>query len=236
MDKKGTKQLAMPLTPPEGTLFSLDRFYAGDENRLALEAARRFGPGSPPAAFVITGRPKSGKSHLLKGIRGAWGKGPLFSAPELAAGTEREIRATLKRAASHPLVCIDDLDLPGNPKNLHDEVFHLFNSLAARGGHLAVTLCRSPAKAHNLPDYLASRLLTGMVISLKRPDEGQRRAVLMKIAGDHNIRLTPRAAGYVLTRGDRSVGALIDFVRRLEEGLGPEDRKIGLQQIRRVLI
>lgn len=234
MAKQHAAQLNMELTLRDEELFPLGRFYASGENGVALEAAKKFSKASP-AAFVITGGPKSGKSHLLKGIRMAWGRGPFFSGPGLAAGSGREMREALKGAARHPLVCIDDLDAPPEPKALYDEVFNLFNRLAERGGHLAVAMKNSPARAKNIPDYLSSRLLTGMVVTLRRPGEEQLRGILMKVAHDRNIRLTQGAADYILTRSERSAGAMLDFVRRLEEGLGASDRRIGLHQIRRVL-
>lgn len=227
------RQMAMPLLLPEEKLYALDRFYPGVENRVALGAARAFNAESP-AAFVVVGRRQSGKTHLLKGILLNWKKGAFIDAATMAGMAERETTRTLKEAAAFPLVCIDNLDAAPAPKNLHEEVFNLFNALAATGGHLAAAMKTSPAKAE-LPDYLASRLLTGMVVTLKRPGDEEREIILRKIAQDRSICLTPRALGYILERSGRSVGDMLALVGQLEKNLAPGSKRIGLQLLKRVL-
>ncbi len=228
-----SKQLAMPLLLPEEKLFALDRFYPGVENRVALAAARSFTVKSP-AAFVIVGRRQSGKTHLLKGILLNWKKGAFIDAALMAGLTERDTARLFREAAAFPLVCIDNLDAAPAPGNLHEEAFNLFNTLVSAGGHIAVTMKSSPTKAE-MPDYLSSRLLTGMVVTLKRPGDEERAIILRKIAQDRSISLTPRALGYILERSGRSVGDLLALAGRLEKSLAPGSKRIGLQLLKRVL-
>ncbi len=227
------RQMAFPLLLPEDKLYALDRFYPGVENRAAHAAARAFGEKSP-TAFVVVGRRQSGKTHLLKGLLLNWKKGAFIDAAALAELTEGETTRLFKEAAAFSLVCIDNLDARPVPVNLHEEVFNLFNSLASAGGHLAAAMKVSPAKAE-MPDYLTSRLLTGMVVTLKRPADEERAAILRKIAQDRSIGLTPRALDYILERSGRSVGDLLALVGRLEKSLAPESKRIGLQLLKRVL-
>lgn len=227
------RQMAMPLLLPEEKLYALDRFYPGADNRAALGAARAFAEKSP-TAFVVVGRRQSGKTHLLKGILLNWKKGAFIDAALLAGVTEEETARLFREAAAFPLVCIDNLDAVPGPENLHEEVFNLFNALASAGGHIAVAMKTSPAKAE-MPDYLTSRLLTGMVVTLKRPADEERADILRKIAQDRSIALTPRALDYILERGGRSVGDLLALVGRLEKSFTPGSKRIGLQLLKRVL-
>ena len=222
----------MPLLLPEDALYALERFYPGVENRAALGAALAFDRQSP-TAFVVVGRRQSGKTHLLKGILLRWKQGLFIDAAPLAELPEREAVRTLREAAAAPLVCIDNLDAPAAAR-LHEEVFNLFNALAASGGHLAVAMKTSPAKAE-LPDFLSSRLLAGMVVTLKRPREEERVGILRKMAQDRSISLTPRALGYILERSGRSAGDLLALTERLEKSLMPGSKRIGLQLLKRVL-
>ncbi len=226
-------QLAMPLLLPEEKLYALDRFYAGVGNSAALAAARSF-TGNSSAAFVIVGQRQSGKTHLLKGILLNWKKGAFIDAALLAGFTEQDTARLFREAASFPLVCIDNLDTMPDPENLHEEVFNLFNALSSTGGHIAVAMKVSPAKA-DMPDYLSSRLLTGMVVTLKRPGDEERAVILRKIAQDRSMSLTPRALGYILERSGRSVGDLLALADRLEKNLVPGSKRIGLQLLKRVL-
>ncbi len=225
--------MAMRLLLPEEKLYALNRFYPGVENRAALAAARAFTEKSP-AAFVVVGRRQSGKTHLLKGILLNWERGAFIDAAPLAGWTERETTRLFREAAAFPLICIDNLDAVPAPKNLHEEVFNLFNALSSTGGHIAVSMKTSPAKAE-MPDYLSSRLLTGMVVTLKRPADEERADILRKIAQDRSIGLTPRALGYILERSGRSVGDLLALVGRLEKSFTPGSKRIGLQLLKRVL-
>lgn len=227
-----TRQLAMPLLLPDDALHALERFHPGVENSAALAAARAFGRQSP-TAFVVVGQRQSGKTHLLKGILLRWKKGLFIDAAPLAELPEREAVRTLREAAAAPLVCIDNLDAP-SAAHLHEELFNLFNALAASGGHLAAAMKTSPAKAA-MPDFLSSRLLTGMVVTLKRPGDEERGIILRKMAQDRSISLTPRALGYILERSGRSVGDLLALVGRLEKSLAPRGKRIGLQLLKRVL-
>lgn len=228
-----SRQMAMQLLLPEEKLYALDRFYPGVENLAALAAARAFTAKSP-TAFVIVGQRQSGKTHLLKGMLLGWKKGAFIDAAQLAGFTGRETTRLFKEAAAFPLVCIDNLDAAPAPENLHEEVFNLFNALVSAGGHIAAAMKSSPAKA-DMPDYLSSRLLTGMVVTLKRPGDEDRAIILRKIAQDRSISLTPRALAYILERSGRSVGDLLALAGRLEKSLMPGSKRIGLQLLKRVL-
>ncbi len=225
----------MPLLPPEEKLYALGRFYPGEANRLALDAAIAFSPQNSPTAFVVVGQPKSGKTHLLKGMLLKAKKGAYLNARELAEKGEAELAGLFGGLARLPLVCIDDLDAPKEGTALYDALFTLFNALRDAGGHLAVSLKSSPAKAA-LPAFLASRLLTGMVVTLKRPGDADRKRILQKIAQDRHLSLTPKALAYILDRSGRSIGDLLTLVDALEEALPPGAKRIGLQLIQRVIL
>lgn len=235
-------QALLGLRLDEKTLHSLDRFYPGSANRLALDSARAFARGLLQKTLVITGKPKSGKTHLLRGVFHAWHRGAgenvfFFDAKQDPATLPRLDRLEKRKSGDPPaLVCIDDLDLPaGDPETLYESVFGVFNRLAESGGFLAATLRGSPANTPGLPGYLSSRLLTGMVVNLQRPDEAGMGEILGKMADDRSISLTPGARSYVLNRCGRSIGDLLALVDRLEAAMPPASRRVGLQLLRRVI-
>lgn len=236
-------QAALGLRLDEKILHSLDRFYPGSANSVALAAAKSFARGALQKVFVITGKPKSGKSHLLRGVYHRWPAskkekrfffdakdGSGLPAPLLSAGLERP------SAGAPVLVCIDNLDLPsGDADKFYEEVFNLFNRLSDSGGCLAVALRPSPAVCAKIPDYLSSRLLTGMVVTLTKPDDEEMKLILDKIGADRSIGLTPKARDYILERSGRSIHDLLELMDRLESSLEPGSRRVGLQLLKRVI-
>jgi len=133
-------------------------------------------------------------------------------------------------------VCVDELEQGRKSRIFYEELFHLYNHLADRGGRLAISMERSPASASFLPKYLSTRLLSGMVVDLKQPDEKLRTTILKKIAADSDIELTKGALDYILERSPRSVEKLTEFVNRLDASLGRSSKRIGLQLLKRVLL
>ncbi len=233
------RQLSFGLKLPERELYSLSRFYPSEQNRIALKAAAAFGGKSALFSLTITGGPKTGKSHLLKGI--ALAQRPrknaaYVSCEQLAASPPDKMRRAMMSLRKYKTVCIDDLEQGQKSRIFYEELFHLFNHLADRGGRLAISMNRSPAGAHFLPKYLSTRLLSGMVVRLKKPDEKLRAAILKKLAADSNIELTAGALKYILERSPRSVEKLMEFVGRLDSSLERRSKRIGLQPIRHMLL
>ncbi len=240
------KQLRLGLKLPENVLYRLERFVGGKANGLPLSAAADFRNKKCGQSLVITGSSSTGKTHLLKGIFYAWR--PKKSAAYLSmSGFSENIKkakAELKKLYDKKLVCLDDLDgldAARDTPEIYDAVFHLFNAITQKGGFLAFTMRRSPTPASSpfLPDYLSSRLLSGMVIRLKKPADKDRKKILKKLAEDVQLNLTPKALDYVLERAPRSIPDLARFLENLERslstGIKGEQKRIGLQLIRRVI-
>lgn len=232
-----TGQVALSLSLPEGRLFSLERFCENDRNRMALKAVKSFGKKAGPHALTIVGAVQSGKSHLLKGLLQKQPKksSAYVSCNKLAKLPQKLLRESILKLGKYELVCLDDLDAPNAAGQLYDEVFHLFNRLADSGKYLAVAMRVSPARADFLPDYLSSRLLSGMVVRIKKPDEAQRREILKKLAEDRCVSFTPRALKFIMERSPRSVKRLVELINLLEKTLDGNEKRIGLQLIKRVI-
>lgn len=231
-------QLNFGLSLPERELYSLERFYEGEFNKISLAAAQAFTGEDSPGSLIITGPAGSGKSHLLKGIylENAERLASFYvSALELSSLEDEVIERAVKSLSNFGLVCIDDLDSAGDKKTFFDEVFHLFNNITQKGGFFAAAMRSSPAGAHFLPDYLSSRLLSGMVVTIKKPGDEEKREIIKKIAADRQISLEPEGIDFILERSSRSVGDLVKLMARLEANIPPGSGKLGLQFLRRVI-
>jgi chromosomal replication initiation ATPase DnaA len=243
---KRVGQLAFSLTLEEKDLYSLDRFHEGDYNTVPLGAAKLFGKNDGgqemPRSLVITGPEGSGKSHLLKGLYRNFVAGKGGSAAAKAAiidaaniGSGDDAVQKLKMMYGYDLVCIDSLDAAKGGEEFYEGVFNLYNEIIGNGGYFAVAMRRSPAKAPGMPDFLYTRLLSGMVVRIKRPGDKEKMGILAKLAADRQISLSPQGIKYILERSGRTVGLLAKLIARLENELGKKGGKAGLQLIRSVI-
>ncbi len=232
------EQLRFSLTLPERELYKLERFFEGESNRIPASAAGMFGSDDSIRSLVITGPAGSGKSHLLKGISLKPGKQEKVyaSAVNLAALPETELKRAMEFLARHDIVCMDDLDsVNENSLPFFNEMFNLFNSLSEKEAHLAVAMNRSPAMVSFLPDYLSSRLLSGMVVKIQKPGDEEKKEIIKKLAADRQIALTPRGAEFILERAGRSIGELVKLVEEIDGAVSPHAGSVGLQLIKRVI-
>jgi len=232
------EQLRFSLALPERELYKLERFFEGESNRIPASAAGMFGSEDSIGSLVITGPAGSGKSHLLKGISLKPGKQRKVyaSAVELAGLSETALKKSMGFLASHDVVCVDDVDsVYENSLPFFNEMFNLFNRFAEREAYLAVAMRRSPATVSFLPDYLSSRLLSGMVVKIKKPGDEEKMEIIRKLAADRQISLTPRGAGFILERAGRSIGELVRLVEEIDAAVSPHAGSVGLQLIKRVI-
>ncbi|MDH5541861.1 MAG: DnaA/Hda family protein [Nitrospinota bacterium] len=229
-------QLRFGLTLPEKTLFSLGRFIEGEHNAVPLEAARRFTREGNIQSLVIFGSRGSGKSHLLKGMAiniADERSTAVVDAAEML--NKRKIREEMKNLAGYQVVCIDNLDALSGTPELFDEVFHLFNELTGKGGFFAATMEESPARGGNMPDYLYTRLLSGLIVAIERPGDAEKGEILKKLAADRQIELSQKEVKYILEHSARSIGDLVGLLGRLESMLGKGERNIGIQHIKEAM-
>ncbi|MEL6267060.1 MAG: DnaA/Hda family protein [Pseudomonadota bacterium] len=87
-------------------------------------------------------------------------------------------------------------------------LFHLYNLMAAGGGHLLVAARRPPAAWPAIRPDLVSRLATFGVVEIGAPDDALLSSVLLKAAADRGLDVAPAAVAHVLARIERSFAAV----------------------------
>jgi chromosomal replication initiation ATPase DnaA len=165
-------------------------------------------PDWPAPALVVYGPPGGGKSHLAGVWRARAGAIEIAAAavsPATVAGVLGEAGAAVVEDADRRVV--DD----GFARGL----FHLYNLLAERRGHLLLT-ARAPVARWPLalPD-LRSRLAAAPAAAIELPDEGLTAALLVKLFADRQLKVGDDVLAYLLARMERS----FDAARRLVAAL-----------------
>jgi chromosomal replication initiator protein DnaA len=224
------------LSPPPGpsALWTFEEYAGGESNKLALSAARAAGelPGRRYNPLVLVGPAGVGKTHLLHAVGNVLANAPgaivaCLSAQdfldELVQAIERDRvdpwRARYRRVTA---LLLDDVHLLAGKERSQEELFHLYNHMAAAERQLVFTLHAPPRAVQALDDRLVSRFEGGLVAELAPPDRELKQALIRR-------QLTHRAGepdgdlvDYLAARPADSVRAVLGLVQRV---LGAADAR-----------
>lgn len=181
----------------------------------------------PGGKMLLIGPAGAGKTHLAHVFAAQSGARIVD-----AAALTQENPATLAEAQA--LVVEDAERIAGNPAQ-EEALFHLHNAAADHGCALLITASAPPGQwGLRLPDLL-SRMLQAAQVSVAAPDDALMAAVLVKLAADRQMVLTPALVAYVLPRITRSLAHVQRFVVDLDaEALAAKQRP-GLRHVKAVL-
>lgn len=201
-------------------------FYVSDANAAAvagIEAWRDW----PMSKMVLVGPAGSGKTHLAQ-VFCAQSGARLIAARDVGGSDP----AALAEAQA---IAIEDADQIAGDRAAEEALFHLHNAAADRGAAVLVTARTPPARwGLCLPD-LDSRMQQAGQLSLAPPDDRLLQAVLVKLAADRQMALTPALLRYILPRIDRSLAHVRDLITRLDAEALAAKQKPGLKHVRAIL-
>ena len=180
--------------------YTFDSFLANRKNDFPLNAAREcvHKAAKPPyTPFIVYGQSGAGKSHLLGAMANALrgnGKALYFGGiaylERLAAAPGRQAPIT-----DH-YVFIDEAqriaaDTHGAPgtRDAQDALAALIDIFQASGKLLVLSFDAHPAECAGLGQKLRSRLVSGLVVEIKRPDLDIRRQYVQQKNAAHSLGL-----------------------------------------------
>jgi chromosomal replication initiation ATPase DnaA len=196
------RQLALSLTHAEK--LSREDFLPGPSNEAALATVERW-PDWPSPALAIIGPAGSGKSHLAS----IWAE---LSGARVVSARSLQTSMLPDALATGALVLED-----GAPGVIDERaLFHLLNLVREQNGFLLMTARAVPSSwTVSLPD-LASRLRAVPAVAVSSPDDALLRGVLVKLFADRQLAVDESLVAYLLTRVDRSFGAVRAAVQTLD--------------------
>ena len=213
----------IPLDLPHRAAMGAADFLVSACNRDAVALIDRW-PDWPAPALVIHGEEGCGKTHLTHVWRAVSGA--------VAIEADRLTAENLPVLLGEAVACVvEDADRGFDEEAL----FHLYNMLAERGGHLLLT-ARTPVARWGiqLPD-LRSRLSAAMSVAVGAPDDELIGGVLIKHFLDRQIRVDPAVVTFLLGRMERSFAAARRIVAALDAAGLAEKRGITVPLAREVL-
>ena len=224
------------LSPPPGpsALWTFEEYAGGESNKLALSAARAAGelPGRRYNPLVLVGPAGVGKTHLLHAIGNVLANAPgaivaCLSAQdfldELVQAIERDRvdpwRARYRRVTA---LLLDDVHLLAGKERSQEELFHLYNHMAAAERQLVFTLHAPPRAVQALDDRLVSRFEGGLVAELAPPDRELKQALIRRQLTHRTGEPDGDLVDYLAARPADSVRAVLGLVQRV---LGAADAR-----------
>jgi chromosomal replication initiation ATPase DnaA len=209
------KQLTFELGLPPPT-FAREDFVVSDGNREALAWIDRW-PDWPAPALALSGPPGSGKTHLAR-IWATQANAAVLDAPDLEGKTIPDLTALTE---AHAAILIDHAD-----RAAERALFHLYNLMRERRGHLLLIAELPPAHWHiRLPD-LASRLRAAPAVAVAPPDDELLGSIILKQLSDRQLHAGPGVVQYLVARMERSAEAARRVVAALDQRALSERREI----------
>lgn len=207
-----TRQLTLDLDRPSS--YSREDFVVSACNRAAVAAMDSW-PLWPGGRMALVGPPGCGKTHLAR----AW-------ASKVGAITPQDAIPL----ASARAVLVEDADL----SVAEDALFHLIN-MADTGATLLITGRTEPSTWRTGLADLRSRLNALTVAHIEAPDDVVLQGVMEKLFGERNIRPRKDVYTYILRRIERSVPAVQDLVKEIDEFAGAQKCEVTRALVSRIL-
>lgn len=167
---------------PFGHNFTFENFLIGKKNYFPLASAKEVAQVENVSfnPFVICGKSGSGKSHLLKAIANEVSK--KYERDKIFMGNIDDMQniysvrfgGDVMRARNHffdyDYFFLDDLKQIKKYDHLQQELISIFNNFYENGKQMVFSCTDKLASYEFLNKNLKSRLESGLIVTLKRPD------------------------------------------------------------------
>lgn len=214
-----TRQLVLEL--PHRPALGRGDFLVAPCNEAAVAWIDRW-PDWPAPGLALYGPRGSGKSHLAAVWQARSGAAAISPAA-LAQG----------RLEARCAVCEE----PGRlaERAAAEALFHLYNRIAAAGGHLLLTGTAPPARWPVALADLRSRLNALPAVEIKAPDDAVLAGLFAKLFRDRQLAVAGDVILYLVPRIERSCAAVARAVETLDRAALAQRRPITLALARATL-
>lgn len=191
---------------------AVPEFIVGHANRVAHEAVRRAAcePGGPDLVFVH-GPCGVGKTHLVRygaalarrarrDARIRVTSGETFISQYVGAIQSGSVASFQKRHRQLDLLVIDDVHVVAGKEGTQLELVRTLNDLQLNGARVILASDAHPRDIAKLQAALASRLVSGVVAPVARPDADLVRRLIPALAKRRGMALDPKGQDVLVQR------------------------------------
>ncbi|WP_419813566.1 DnaA regulatory inactivator Hda [Bacterioplanoides sp.] len=206
-------------------------YYAGPNEQVVYELQKQWTLNGEPFLF-LWGSAGVGCSHLLQAAchyaEGLGHQSVYLPLDELVEYSP----AVLESMEQLPLVALDNIQAVAGNKAWEEALFHLFNRIRDRQGHLLIAANNGPKKLNiELPD-LVSRLTWGMTYQVEPLEDDDKVQALLLRAKRRGLNMGDDVARFILTRGPRDMQGLFDLLDQLDQASLSAQRKLTIPFIK----
>lgn len=224
-----TEQLPLPVPLPTSSFstrswrYSFESFIIGPCNNLAYAAAQSMikNTTSVDTLFLSSG-PGLGKTHLTQAVGKVLCNVSNVTAPKVEYLTAEEFCSCFVQAIRTKnvdrfkgrfrdvdLLLLEDIHFLQDKEKMQDEVLATIRSLQGRGSRVVLTSSFAPKELRNVDQRLVSRLCSGFLAVIEKPNIEMRRRILIEKAKIHDVVLSEMIADFLAMK-------LVGDVRQLE--------------------
>lgn len=208
--------------------FTFEGFIEGPSNRFAYKAAqavvKKLGDRTNNP-FTIFSAPGLGKTHLLHAIgnqilkdnpyaKVLYMSGEGFVSEYIESLQNKKADAFRKKYRHLDCLLLDDIQFVVGKESSEQEFFYTFNSLFDNKKQIVLTSDRTPNQL-GLSERLSSRLLSGIVAEIKRPDLETRLAILRQKRDVNNFDIGDDVLAFIASSVQASIRELEGCIFRL---------------------
>ena len=231
-DIKPVLQITEPLqnsfTKTLNPYYTFEGFIEGPSNRFAYKASeaivKNMGQRSNNP-FVIFSAPGLGKTHLLHAIgnqilkQNPYAKvfyisGEGFVSEFIEAIQKSDVESFRKKYRSLDCLLVDDIQFVVDKERSEQEFFYTFNTLFDNRKQIVLTSDRTPNQL-GLSERLSTRLLSGIVAEIKRPDLETKIAILRQKRDSNKFDITDDVLAFIAQGIQGSIRELEGCLYRL---------------------
>jgi DnaA family protein len=188
---------------------TFENYVVGDN----AEIVRILQAATEPYLYLWSAK-ATGKTHLLQALCHLHGPGQAIYLPLKEMVQQRaEILEGLEQFA---LVCLDDVQYIAGHSEWELSLFHLYNRLREKGGHLCITSNAPPNQLQVELADLVSRLNWGPVFQLQPLNDQDKVKAMQLRATQRGFQLPDEVANYLLNHYPRDLPNLFSILDKLD--------------------
>ena len=191
---------------------SFDDFVVGPCNELAHAAARSVceNHGGFGAVLFLCSGAGLGKTHLMQSVGQGLVQASNFRAPRIEYLTAEEFASHMRlalrsgeidrfkaRFRETDVLLMEDVHFLQEKEKTQHEVLATVTALLNRGSKVIFSSSFVPRELRKMDGQLLSRLSSGMIACIHRPDRDTRRRIIANKASAHQVRLADDVADYL---------------------------------------
>ena len=213
--------------------FSFDDFIVGPCNDLAFAAARglcrqeRSRLGSPDLLFLCSA-PGLGKTHLMQSVGAGLIQASNLSAPRVEYLTAEEFATSLRQALrsgdidrfkarfrESDVLLLEDVHFLQEKEKTQHEVLATLSALLERGSRVVLSSSFALPELRKMDSQLFSRLSSGLIAAIERPDLETRRRIIRHKAASAQVLLSDDVTDYLAESINSDVRQIESCLRNL---------------------